>query len=165
MAHAWIKTEGEGWVVVPPHLSDNGPPAKGEVLLVRAAAGAKERWLLLAPSSRPTVSVNGLPLVLGIRVLKDRDEVHLAGAPPLFFSTERIAQVEPYASGGKRGRCPRCDTEIADGVPSVRCPQCGLAYHQDSAGGMECWTYGPTCARCPQKTGLEAGYAWTPEGL
>jgi len=133
--------------------------------LVRSACGDKEHWVLLSAPISQAVAVNGMPVVLGMRVLHDRDEIRVPRAPRMFFSTEQIARVEPYVAGGRRGKCPRCDSEIVEGSPSVRCPQCGVAHHQDPASEMGCWTYARTCASCPQPTGLDLGYTWTPEEL
>jgi hypothetical protein len=194
MAHLWVNVGKEGWALaelggdafvlaaqanrpvrvrrpsdcVTANAEANGAAPSDqrarEAVLLRSGAGDRERWVLLAAPSKQAVAVNGLPLATGLRVLHDRDEIRVPGAPPMFFSTERLARVEPYA-GPPHGRCSCCDAEIQQGRPSVRCPQCRMAYHQDPAEGLECWTYRPTCLKCAQPTGLDLDYAWTPEGL
>jgi hypothetical protein len=138
------------------------------LLLVRRGGGADEEWVLL--SDRQSMAcVNGQPLVLGARVLRDRDEIHVRGAAspePLrcFFSLERLAQVAPLPAGDSPVRCVRCKDVIAPGQPAVRCPACQLWHHQ-IAGGKNCWTYRPGCASCGQPTQLDGTYRWTPEAL
>ena len=69
-------------------------------LLVRRDGGGREQWVLLV--SKPSaVRVNGMPPVLGIRALGDRDEILVRDAKSgrrcrCFFSTERPARVEPF---------------------------------------------------------------------
>jgi hypothetical protein len=114
----------------------------------------------VAPSGTPLM-VNGLPLRAGLRTLQDRDELRVPGLGPLYFSTERIARIEPLPTEPDALSCPRCRDRIAAGSPAVRCPGCGLWHHQTE--DRPCWTYAETCALCPQPTAADAGYRWTPE--
>ena len=194
MAHLWVNRGKEGWALaeldgrafvlgaqanrpvrvrrpsdgVTAHAEAEGAapsdPGAGEAVLLRSGAGDRERWLLLAAPTQQAVAVNGLPLATGMRALHDRDEIGIPAAPRMFFSTERLARAEPYA-GPPHGRCSCCDAEIQQGRPSVRCPRCRMAYHQDPDEELECWIYRPTCLKCAQPTGLDLDYAWTPEGL
>ena len=77
---------------------------------------------------------------------------------------EKLAVIEEYTGAGSTAYCPRCKQALAKGQPSVRCPQCGILYHQLSED-LPCWTYSETCALCPQPTDMSAGYRWTPEEL
>ena len=71
-------------------------------------------WVLIAPPF--AMRVNGQPLALGIRVLRDKDEIiEREENAPLFFSTERLAAVEPF-SGDAPVVCARCRNEIAPGA-------------------------------------------------
>jgi len=134
MAHLWVNVGKEGWALaelggdafvlaaqanrpvrvrrpsdcVTANAEANGAAPSDqrarEAVLLRSGAGDRERWVLLAAPSKQAVAVNGLPLATGLRVLHDRDEIRVPGAPPMFFSTERLARVEPYA-GPSYGRC------------------------------------------------------------
>ena len=176
MAHLWIHSASEDWAVLPlvadqftlsadadaPVRSRSADePAAGCVVLRRAfAREAVENWLLLAP---PRMAwINGQELVVGLRVLRDRDEIHLRGATPMYFSTEVLAQVAAFPGLTRPAHCPRCRQVIEAGTPAVQCPGCRMWHHQSA--GCECWTYGPTCAVCDQATALDTGYRWQPEG-
>src|SRR5687767_10344673 len=74
--------------------------------LRRVGEGAAVAWVLIAPASR--LLVNGTPVVFGISVLADRDEIRLPDGRQFFFSTEMLACVEPFPGTGVRGFCPRC---------------------------------------------------------
>jgi hypothetical protein len=134
--------------------------AQEQILLLRLA-NPPETWALVGGPER--VRVNGSPLLLGLAVLDDRDELQVSAEHTLFFSTERIVKVEPYPNSGARGFCPRCKLSIESGSQAVRCPRCSLWHHQGDE--MPCWTYSATCAVCAQPTALDAGFRWTPEDL
>ncbi len=146
-----------------------GPPA----VLVRRDNGALERWFLLARKDA-RVQVNGAPLVLGARLLCDRDEiiVHRNGstaAMHCYFSTERRPEIFEVgeADAGPEVRCPRCQDPIVKGQMAVRCPNpdCGVLHHEDQPSGLLCWTYAAACTLCPQPTRLDGDFKWTPEEL
>jgi len=130
------------------------------VMLLRAGAHGSVEWLLLAPTDR-VVRINGMALPAGIAVLSDRDEIAEVPGRSLFFSTERLAVVEPMPAFDPLLVCPRCKQPIATGSPSVCCPQCGLWYHQTDE--LPCWRYSSTCSQCPAPTAVDAGFQWTPE--
>lgn len=115
-------------------------------------------WVLLAPEM---ARVNGSPLVGGVRVLRDRDEIRI-GPIRAFFSEEELPRVVPFPGADEPVLCPRCKTPLSVGEPSVRC-SCGLWYHQSS--DLPCWAYAETCSLCDQPTALDAGYRWSPETL
>jgi hypothetical protein len=123
--------------------------------------------VLLAAEGAP-VRVNGLPLLVGVRVLQDRDEIRVGRADSLFFSTESAARVESFSGTGASVMCPRCKQAIAEASEVVRCPGCGVVHHQ--AKDLPCWSgYEAepfaTCAMCDQPAALDSGFRWTPEEL
>ena len=138
---------------------------RGEVLLYPHEIHSRQAtWLLLAPA-RSEVRVNDTPLESGIWALADRDAIRIPGLATMYYSTERLACVEPFA-GPEQIYCARCRLAIAEGDASVTCPQCGVVHHEHGAEGRNCFTYAETCALCDQPTDLEsADYQWTPEGL
>lgn len=154
-------TPGEA-VARPFETEARGEPQLGGVarLVSTQAAGGKEAWLLLAAPGQALV--NGQPVWLGLRVLRDRDEIQFTGGGSLFFSTESLARVMDFPGAPKQVFCPRCRDRIEPG-PAVKCPACGVWHHQ--LGDRPCWTYAETCALCPQPTALNAGFQWTPERL
>jgi len=179
MGHLWLRDSERGWAVLP--LRGGRLPLDGDL---RALAGAGEtaafaaapasllcaggagRWVLVTERGEE-VRVNGLPVELGIRALRDRDAIRVRGLGTLFFTTEMPARVVSYPGPGCVP-CARCQTPIEEGDPAVACPDCGLWHHQGAdAGGVEreCWTYAETCAYGPHPTGLDGGFRWTPEDL
>lgn len=178
MAHLWL-TDKDEWAVLPldgaafvigggrvRRTSDllSLATAQSPVGIRRVADSWGTRWALVAaPGAR--VSVNGMPTNLGLAVLADRDEIRIPGYPPFFFSSEVLAHVEPFPEADSHGLCPRCKKPIAAGCLAVRCPSCGLWYHQSDAERLPCWTYATHCAACSHPTALDGGFRWTPEGL
>lgn len=176
MAILHVQDEAGCWSIVPleqdAYVLDGGPtpsirrraalPANGGALLLRTRNGDADTWLLKAAHSG-AVAVNSQPLYLGLRVLRDRDEIRMDGAPRFYFSTEQLARVAPLPEIKHAVFCTRCNREIRPGDPSVQCPQCGTWCHQMAE--LNCWTYGQNCPLCDQPTALEAGHRWTPEAL
>ena len=98
----------------------DAPDAPGAgAFLSRAPNAGQEGWLLFTPAAQP-VLVNGEPVFLGLRALRDRDELRLPGAAPMYFSTEHRVAIEPF-TGLAEGRCPRCTKVIELLTPAVRC--------------------------------------------
>lgn len=178
MAHLWIADPVGEWCVCPlsPPRVEFGSvrvdPVEGPIdeAGARVTAGAllhtpepdPGAWLLIAPLHEP-IAVNGLPLIGGVRLLDDRDEIRLPDGWSCFFSDEEPARMDPMPAAEKPMNCPRCRQAIAPGSPAVRCPSCGIWHHQQE--GLECWTYSAACALCPQPTALNGGYRWTPAEL
>jgi len=185
MAHLWVSDDASGWLVspldgsmfalgaTPPRrLADLGgaPDDRHEadddcgVVLHRVDDPSGTLWVILARREAQPL-VNGTPSRLGLAVLDDRDEIRVPGVPPVFFSTEVLASVQPLPDAAALGHCPRCQQPLAVGHPAVRCPLCGLWHHE--TGDLPCWTYQPRCANpaCAQATALDAGFTWTPEAL
>lgn len=177
MAHLWVTTESQQWAVLPleddaltlatnPPQPVSHPVAEGEalsnVLLVRTRGAEGITWVLIAGTGLG-VSVNGLPLATGMRVVSDRDEIRIPGVSNLYFSTESLARVEQFSGSDQTLFCPRCKQEIENGASAVRCPACGVWHHQTEE--LNCWTYSEVCALCAHATDLNAGFRWTPEEL
>lgn len=177
MAHLWVRDVSE-WVGVAMPLDGEAfsltadplwpvrhgkDGSEGSAVILRRQGPDGEAWVLMTPMET-SVRVNRDRILLGIRVLTDRDEIWVTGMGRMFFSTERLACVEPFpGAAGQPIFCPRCKQEIGRGCPAVRCPQCRVWHHQSE--DLPCWTYSERCALCDQPTELEAGYRWTPEEL
>ncbi len=194
MAHLWIEDRASAgtWAVVPltgervaltgvrgapvaPAVAASAVPLeRSPALLAPAstdAADSCDRWVLLGdPLSR--VCLNGLLLVTGIRVLRNKDEIQAGDGGPVYFSTERLPAVEVFAASVHSAKCPRCQQEIASGAAAVRCPACGIWHHQSEE--LPCWTGYvnedrgfKTCALCDYIVSLypDAEFQWTPEGM
>lgn len=158
-------------------LSLTGDPARPVARLIgeRAAGGAyilrhdgtggAVKWMLYAgPEAR--VAVNGLSLSLGMRQLRDRDEISLPDGCHLIFTVDSTPQVTAFDAVDGEVVCPRCAGPIKSQQLAVRCPRCGVWHHEDESAERSCWTYGPTCMACgKQATALDGEPAWTPEGL
>ena len=132
MAHFWIpdpptSSDGtrRGWAVMP--ISTN--PVDLAAVLSRASAMApalapascllfslelfgSERWVMVGPDS---VSVCGLPLVNGIRVMADGDDIRF-GDTLLWFSSERLARLDVFPGASDRAKCLRCFLRIPSAV-------------------------------------------------
>jgi len=142
----------------------------GVALLVRSlkTRSSVESWgLLSGPGSG--VRVNGRPMVTGLRMLRDRDEIRTPALATMFFTADTRPVVEPRPASDGKPECPRCKQEIEEGAPSVRCPNCGTRHHQIEGVGekkdLPCWTYSEKCAVCGHPTSMEGGFRWTPEDL
>ncbi len=174
MAHLWFRGVEDIWSVMPlsGHAVDVSafpprPLAEGFRLgedtlaaVIRAGARDSAAWVLLV-AAVGEVRVNGFAPVAGVRVLQDHDEIRAAPTSTLFFSTETLARVEEFSGAERTLFCGRCRQAMQNAEMAVRCPQCGIWYHQGEK--LPCWTYSPSCGFCPQSTSLDAGYAWTPE--
>jgi hypothetical protein len=184
MAHFWVEDlAATGWSLRPLGdelygFSERGLTAlertlfcddtSRAALLGRRGDARDEEWVLLA-GSLAAACVNGQPLVLGARVLRDRDEIVVRGpgwpaTPRCFFSTERLAVVAPLPDGVGAVKCPRCKEAIEPGQMAVRCPSCNCWHHQIE-GGKNCWTYLTRCASCDGPTDLDGKYRWSPQEL
>jgi hypothetical protein len=161
----WIH-ESTGWVVRP--LSEEGEGltfgVSGPVAWIeRAVAPDGHRAWVIRPADGRELRVNGLLVSTGLRALEDKDLVTISDSPPFFFSTERVAAVEPMPERREPVECPRCRTEIEAGSPAVCCPVCRTWYHQHEP--FTCWTYDASCMVCGHPTNLDAGLQWTPVGF
>ena len=181
MPQIWIQQEGQEppWAIVPLsgpqdvyHLTGDpqrpvvGGSREGEnwpaYFIRHPGPGGTDLWVLFS-SGQSRVAVNGVGLEIGMRALRDKDEIHV-GECVLFFSTEQVAQIVPFPGGGKPCKCARCSLEIAPGTPAVACPRCGAWHHQSQE--LPCWTYAPMCAALgDQSTTLDGAFRWAPEVL
>lgn len=177
MPHIWRLEASDGWVSTPLTAQVHLIPAIGklkieprdpdhessdEPTIFCHGRGKSEQWVLLAPP-HSGVWINGSRVPLGIQALDDRDEIRVEDAEPVYFSTERLARVEPFPGSDKPVICPRCKQAIEKHSPAVCCPQCQAWFNESAELG--CWTYAETCCCCNQLTALDAGYRWSPEGL
>ena len=176
MAHLWERDESDGGdaaagAVWAPRLlrgstfapAGHATPANsgdGEAPVLRCVGGpTADAWVLIGAAR---VRVNGAPLSVGIRVLRDRDELYFGGGQ-LYFSTERLACVTPFPGSEQACHCPRCKQTIAAQSAAVQCPQCHVWHHQSD--DLPCWTYSERCALCDQPTALNGSYRWAPGEL
>ena len=169
MAHLWIEDSDGEWSVLrlsQPRLELSHLPIatglRGGAVLLRHDARDRSSWFLIAPPQEP-IAINGFPLLGGLHLMDDRDELRVPNGASLCFSTEMPARVIPLPVKHQPMSCPRCRQRIEPESAAVRCPQCGIWHHQRA--GLECWTYAPTCALCPQPTALDFGFRWTPAEL
>jgi hypothetical protein len=65
-----------------------------------------------------------------MRALDAGDELRIGDGPSIFFSTERLACIEPFPGGDAATFCPRCKQVIESGGAAVRCPACGSWHRQ-----------------------------------
>jgi hypothetical protein len=172
MAHIWYRDSENVWTALSldgrmvelsgcqPRVLDAAPDSEEGALatVMLARGGAGTTWVLLASDG---VRVNGLPPVAGMHVLRDRDEIAVGTNTEMFFSAETLAHIEGFPGAPQPAYCGRCRQAMTAGNPAVRCPQCGLWYHQTAE--LPCWTYAEACGFCPQKTALDAGFVWIPE--
>lgn len=134
-------------------------PDLAPALLVRSAADACAFALI----ARDETSLNGTPLRCGLSMLSDRDEIRFADGRRFYFSTERLATVEPFPDVDKPAKCVRCKTALDRGDDAVRCVGCDLWFHQTTELG--CFAHAANCPVCETATALDTGYRWTPEEL
>lgn len=175
MAQLWFADREGAWTALPleevPYVLAEWPPRP---LDTRADSGTSARAVRMVPGRGPhgmswavmaatpgMLSVCGQPVALGMRALADRDSIRIDGMGTLFFSTETLARVEPFPRQDRECFCPRDKLPLESGTPAVRCPGCGLWYHERP--DRPCWTYAPTCQMCPQPTAWGSGFRWTPE--
>jgi hypothetical protein len=177
MAHIWIKNKAQQWAVLQLRqtalaLTPEGPKpidyltrerALPASILLLPTGEADCKWVLVAGSTAE-VSINGLPLVAGIRVLSDKDEISFSSLDSYYYySSESLAKVENFPASEQTLFCPRCKQEITDGELAVRCPACKVWHHETEE--LNCWTYSDGCALCAHPTEMNASFRWTPEEL
>ena len=185
MAHVWHKNmQTEQWTPIALtaeayHLSGGGLSLLEGVSAEEAISplairicrpdASVERWVLMTDQGTGVI-VNGRKLPLGIRVLRERDELVVNDSKRprparFFFSMERPIQSERFVGCNEQPiHCPRCRQPIEQNQMVVCCSQCGTWHHQIE-DELPCWTYSSTCAMCDRPTELTADYRWTPEGL
>jgi hypothetical protein len=168
MARLWFQDDGRAWqprvldgVDVPlAAVEPSACASDARSILIRQTRMPGGGWVLLA-GSLADVRANGEPVRLGIKVLRDRDEIRVAGGEVFFFSDEKLAEVAPFPGTSGDAVCPRCRRAIGLGDPAVACPHCGIWHHQDEA--YPCWTVSPECISCGRPAGLDPDALWAPE--
>ena len=188
MAHLWVHQDQEDhWAVLPldgkhaaycltgdpdvPVRAADGEDSEctGAYIIRHGETHATERWHLYAAEGA-RVLVNGEPLGLGMRVLRNHDQIQIGRSGPMIFATERVASIQPFPGADRPVSCPRCGLTIEPGRASVSCPHCGVWHHQvvapdDLERDRQCWTYADTCASCAHQRPADDGFGWSPEGL
>ncbi len=167
MAVFWVQDEQGQWE--PVASNDDtvdlrgvlGPAVAPEIGAAAVVMKRGEERILIS-NGREGVWVNGEPLVLGIRALRDRDAIRIGARRTAFFSTEALPRITPFPQPHP-APCARCMTDVVPDSPAVKCPKCGAWHHQSDE--FPCWTYTEKCARCDQPTALDGQYHWNPEGL
>lgn len=177
MAHLWLQKKAPEWMPHPlagsefalksflAEILEDAPAASrapSDVRFVKTATDNQENWVVVA-GHESDIAINGFPLLLGICVLRDRDEIRWSPEDFAFFSSEELASVTDLPQGSQKIFCPRCKQEIMVGTPAVRCPRCGIWHHQSE--DLPCYTYAETCATCTHKASLDSGYEWIPEEI
>jgi len=178
MAHLWLRAPNCGWATFalasPSYtlrvqetgisIARSSRSDDSEPMVLRTDSVRPECWALMAKAGDSSIALNGRPLLAGLSVLKDRDEIRLFHSGRIYFSTERLPAIEPFSrrNGDEAIYCPRCRQEIEQGTDAVQCPRCSLFYHASEDRG--CWDYSPSCT-CGRATDLDAGYEWTPHDL
>jgi len=166
MAHLWVQNGAREWTA---HELPNGefslesflnkipgrnPALDGalpDVKVLNAETDNQDSWVVVAEHGTD-ISINGIPLFLGIRSLRDRDEIRWSPDGFVFFSLEELATVVDFPPCDRKIFCPRCKQEIEPGTPAVLCPCCKIYYHQSEQ--FPCYTYAEMCGTCPRKTHL-----------
>ncbi len=160
----WTPTElsGEGLPLL--SIIEPGPDERptGSAPTLRCHTSPRQAWTLLAPAGGD-LTVNGEPVQVGIRALRDRDVIQVDDRGPVYFSTESLALVTPCPKTERAIQCVRCKTLIEVGSSAVECPRCSAWHHQTSE--LPCFRYTDNCTLCQQPTDIDAGYSWRPEDL
>ncbi|MEJ2719735.1 MAG: hypothetical protein P8181_01160 [bacterium] len=121
-----------------------------------------KNWVLLWGSARD-VRINGSrECPTGLRTIADRDEIKIDAGPTMYFSAETLPVVETFQGADHDIFCPRCKKKVEPGSPIVRCVECGLIYHYNTEGTLNCYEYSETCL-CSHPTRLDAGFRWVPD--
>jgi len=90
-----------------------------------------------------------------LSVIRDRDEISYNGQR-LYFTEEQVAKIE-LKQDDSVIFCPRCKDIIKPKTEVVRCPGCGLLYHESQKSN--CWSYDTQCI-CGHATKFEL--SWKP---
>jgi hypothetical protein len=163
MAHIWLQNEAREWAAHPlmeGECSFSSSRVPSDVHFLKTKTDNQENWIVLAGHGSD-ISINGIPLTLGIHVLRDRDEIRWSREGFGFYSSEKLASVVGFPQADRKIICPRCKQEIVPETPAVRCPNCGIWYHQSQE--FPCYSYAPNCAICARKTNLGGEFEWIPE--
>ena len=126
MAHIWLQNANHEWTAIPlsddecrleslfnetiekVSASDGAPP---DVRFLRTEIDNQENWAVVT-GYESGVTINGIPLSLGIRVFRDRDEIRWSREGIGFFSSEEPASVVDFPQGDRKVFCPRCKQRL-----------------------------------------------------
>ncbi|KYK22071.1 hypothetical protein AYK24_02780 [Thermoplasmatales archaeon SG8-52-4] len=92
-----------------------------------------------------------------LSVIRDKDEISYNGQR-LYFTEEQVAKIE-LKQNDTVIFCPRCKDLIKKMTEVVRCPACGLLYHESQKEAKNCWSYDSRCI-CGHPTKFEL--SWKP---
>lgn len=92
-----------------------------------------------------------------LSVIRDKDEISYDGQR-LYFTEEQVAKIEVKQDDSVIF-CPRCKDVIKPNTEVVRCPGCGLLYHESQKEDKNCWSYDSRCI-CGHTTKFEL--SWKP---
>ncbi len=125
--------------------------------LARVMPLARRAVLLGGKGAR--ILVNG-EVVLGVRVLEERDEL-LVDGEPLFFGAMRATSPRPFRAGDGAQRCGRCKRLLHPEDAVIQCGNC-FAFHHEGKPAQEadellCWSHADTCGVCRSDHS-----SWTP---
>jgi hypothetical protein len=157
MSRIWRELRPGEWQAIT--MPEDGLVQNG-LHFLRYGAGNERGAALLLPVGI-VARVNGRPVLGGLRVLDDKDEVTF-GRSRFFYSAEAAPVVVAFHrdEGARSPTCPLCRGPVRDGDPAVQCPVCGRWFHQ---ADKPCWTYAPTCRFCNHPTALDGATSWRPE--
>jgi hypothetical protein len=166
MGVLWRRTAEKKWSRAPLAVGPQSATSLAAgVRLVSFGEGPLRIVALL--SSETQVWVSGRPLVGGLAVLRDRDEI-LVDGERIYYSCESQPHVDRFhaVDGERPPKCAVCRMALEEGQTIVHCPNCGRAYHQLEAAGeqaaKQCFTYRPQCL-CGHPTSLSGEPTWRPE--
>jgi len=154
-------------VALLPWDEDTGFPNGGALGLVAGFASTvgSGRQLYVHINLAAEAYRNDEPLpVSDLTVLRDGDCLSYGTdglVRRIFFDAFSRTQVQPY--DGEPVPCPFCRQPVSDSVPAVRCPGCGVAFHQPDEDG--CWLASDHCPNCGHPTALDQAPTWVPQGF
>ncbi len=159
----YVSPEGSSWtaarisspLAVPAGLGGTDATDPEPTVLI-VPLNERDAALLSKPDSG--VRVNGHPVLAGIHLLSDRDEIRLKSGRYYFSSNDPLV-VENMESNPVN--CPRCSGRIDTGTSAVRC-HCGAWFHQSDE--HPCFTYGQTCPLCGASSQLDTD-PWDPSTI
>lgn len=135
MAYMWISDANQKWEAVA--LSEEAYDLRNfpslprtfaqAAVVMKIADGAPGTWAVMA-GGKGEVYLNGHPIIAGLAILADRDEIRINGSSPLFFSTETLASVQALPGADRPIFCGRCRQQMKPG-----CPRCNV---RDVGSGM-----------------------------
>jgi hypothetical protein len=136
-----------------------GSSAKKVFAYLVSSKGTTDRQMLSMLTTKNTdtmFKLNGIP-PFSLSVIRDKDEISYNGQR-LYFTEEQVAKIE-LKQDDSVIFCPRCKDVIKQKTEVVRCPGCGLLYHESEEEDKKCWSYDTRCI-CSHTTKFEL--IWKP---